>query len=120
VGYRLGEVCARTGLTPKQLRDWERHGLVRSMRGSGNQRTYELGDIERLARAKRMRDAGLSLAEIKYTLAVLDGSATGTETMAAAHVRTILARIRTQLDLADELTEAIRVRLLRRVHGGHP
>jgi DNA-binding transcriptional MerR regulator len=120
VGYRLGEVCAQTGLTPKQLRDWERHGLVRSTRGPGNQRLYEATDIERLGRAKRMRDAALSLAEIKYALAILDGSPAGNETTAVAHVRTVLARIRTQLDLADELTEAIRLRLLRRIHRGQP
>jgi len=120
MGYRLGEVTTQTGLSAKQVRDWERHGLVRSTRGPGNQRIYELDDIKRLGRAKRMRDAALSLAEIKYALAILDGSAAGNETGAVAHVRTVLARIRTQLDLADELTEAIRLRLVRRAHGGMP
>jgi len=120
VAFRLGEICARTGLTPKQLRDWERHGLVGAMRGPGNQRQYGEAELARLLRAKRMRDAGIGLADIRSALGILDGSAGGDLTRATAQVRAVLARIRTQLDLADELTEAIRERLLARVSGGRP
>jgi len=120
VAFRLGEICARTGLTPKQLRDWERHGLVGAMRGPGNQRQYGEAELARLLRAKRMRDAGIGLVDIRAALVILDGGAGGDLTKAATQVRTVLARIRTQLDLADELTEAIRERLLARVSGGRP
>lgn len=119
MAYRLGEVCARTGLTPKQLRDWERHGLVGATRGPGNQRQYGEAELARLVRAKRMRDAGIGLVDIRSALAVLDGGG-GDLTTATAQVRAVLARIRTQLDLADELTEAIRKGLLARARGGRP
>lgn len=118
--YRLGEVCARTGLTPKQLRDWERHGLVGALRGPGNQREYGEADIARLLRAKRMRDAGIGLVDIRSALAILDGAPGSDLTKATAQVRIVLGRIRAQLDLAEELTEAIRERLLARASGGRP
>lgn len=118
--YRLGEVCARIGLTAKPLRDWERHGLVAAMRGPGNQRQYGEAELARLLRAKRMRDAGIGITDIRSALTILDGSAAGDLTKATAQVRVVLSRIRTQLDLADELTEAIRVRLLARLAGGRP
>jgi len=120
VAYRLGEVCARTGLTPKQLRDWERHGLVGATRGSGNQRQYGEADLGRLVRAKRMRDAGIGLVDIRAALVILDGGAGGDLTKATAQVRVVLARIRTQLDLADELTEAIRDRLFAQLAPSRP
>jgi DNA-binding transcriptional MerR regulator len=94
--------------------------LVGAMRGPGNQRQYGEAELTRLVRAKRMRDAGISLADIRSALAILDSSVTGDLTKATAQVRIVLARIRTQLDLADELTEAIRVRLLARLGGGRP
>jgi DNA-binding transcriptional MerR regulator len=94
--------------------------LVGAMRGPGNQRQYGEAELTRLVRAKRMRDAGISLADIRSALAILDSCVTGDLTKATAQVRIVLARIRTQLDLADELTEAIRVRLLARLGGGRP
>lgn len=112
-GYRLGQVCAKTGLTPKQLRDWERHGLVRPGRGVGNQRAYDEDALRRLMRAVRLRGAGLGLADITLALAILDGTDASQPTRAVGQVRRVLARIRSQLDLADELSEAIRVRLQR-------
>ena len=120
MAYRLGEVCARTGLTPKQLRDWERQGLVSATRGPGNQRQYGEAELARLLRAKRMRDAGIGITDISSALSILDGGAAGDLTTATAQVRVVLSRIRTQLELADELTEAIRVRLLARLGGGRP
>lgn len=120
VAYRLGQICAKTGLSAKQLRDWDRRGVVRSTRGPGNQREYGEAELARLLRAKRMRDAGIGLQDIRSTLAVLDGGAGGDLSKATAQVRLVLARIRTQLDLADELADAIRVRLLERLGGGRP
>jgi MerR family regulatory protein len=36
--YKLGEVATQTGLSPKQLRQWELRGLVAPMHGPGGQR----------------------------------------------------------------------------------
>lgn len=118
--YRLGEVCAKTGLSAKQLRDWERRGLVHASRGLGNQRTYDEAQLRRLQHATRMRRAGFGLADIRSALAILDGSAAGGEARAIGQVRSVLARIHGQLDLADELTEAVRLRLLQRAAAPRP
>lgn len=113
MAQRIGEVCAATGLTRKQVRDWERHGLVRSVRGSGQQRLYDAAAIERLRRAKRMREAGLSLAEVRSALALTDGSEFGADVRAVDHIRRVLAGARKHIDIADEFADALRQRLVR-------
>ena len=113
MAQRIGEVCAATGLTRKQLRDWERHGIVRSARGSGQQRLYDAAAVERLRRAKRMREAGLSLVDVKSALALIDGSELGAEVKVVDHIRDVLAGVRRHIDIADELAEAVRQRLVR-------
>ena len=119
MAYRIGEVSAQTGLTPKQLRDWERRGVVRSNRGVVQQRLYDAAAIERLRHAKRMHDAGLSLADVKHALALLDGGALGLDDQALVRIRSIHAQMRKELEIADELIDALRQRLLR-VKGMRP
>lgn len=118
--FKLGEVRERTGLTARQIRDWERHGLVAPRRGVGNQRVYGEDELARLKRAKRMRDAGLSLAQIKLGLAILEGSRLGADVEGLRQLQEIFGRMHGQLAIAEELAEAIRIRLSRPKAAGRP
>ena len=116
-GYRLGDVAQATGLSHKQLRQWEQRGLVAPVHGIGGQRTYSAGDLERLRRAKTMRDNGMTLPEIKQVLWILSATSLGNEVEGLAELGRICRRVGGQLTLAEDLAEVLRARLARR-NGG--
>jgi DNA-binding transcriptional MerR regulator len=68
--YQIGEVCQRTGLTPRALHYYDEIGLlVPSERLTGGQRLYTAADLERIERIKSLKlMLGLSLSEIKRLL----------------------------------------------------
>jgi DNA-binding transcriptional MerR regulator len=113
-GYRLGEVAKQTGLSHKQLRQWEQRGLVAPIHGVGGQRLYSETDLERLRRAKTMRDSGMSLAEIKELLWILSATSLGNEVEGLAQLGRICRRVGAELTVAEDLTEVLRARLVRR------
>lgn len=53
------------GVHPQTLRIYERKGLVRPQRTSGNTRRYSQADIERLLTIQELTDAGVNLAGVK-------------------------------------------------------
>jgi MerR family transcriptional regulator, heat shock protein HspR len=53
------------GVHPQTLRIYERKGLVRPQRTSGNTRRYSQADIERLLMIQELTDAGVNLAGVK-------------------------------------------------------
>ena len=112
--YKLGEVATQTGLSPKQLRQWELRGLVAPMHGPGGQRLYSDSDLERLRRAKTMRDSGMTLAEIKQLLWILSATSLGNEVEGLAHLGRICRRVGAQLTVAEDLAVVLRARLIRR------
>ncbi len=72
--YRIGEVAARTGLTPDALRYYERLGLLpRSRRTDGGFRIYTSDALERVRFIKQAQTIGLSLGEIRELVRRLDG-----------------------------------------------
>lgn len=112
--YRLGQVCARTGLSARQLRSWERLGLIAPNRTDGNQRIYTQADIETLERAVALRRAGLSLAEMRLVFRIMAGNRLGADVDGLRQVRALLTRTRRELDVADRLVDAVEQVLLRR------
>ncbi len=62
---RIGEVTARTGLTERALRHYEKEGLIAPGRSDAGQRLYSAADISALASIDLLRRAGFSLAEIR-------------------------------------------------------
>ena len=56
------------------------------MQGAGGQRLYSDTDLERLRRAKTMRDSGMTLAEIKQLLWILSATSLGNEVEGLAEV----------------------------------
>ena len=53
------------GVHPQTLRIYERKGLVRPQRTSGNTRRYSQADIDRLLAIQELTDAGVNLAGVK-------------------------------------------------------
>jgi DNA-binding transcriptional MerR regulator len=113
-GCRLGEVAAQTGLSAKQLRQWEQRGLVAPAHGPGGQRLYSDTDLERLCRAKTMRDGGMSLAEIKPLPWILSATSLGNEVDGLARLQRICRRVGAELTVPKDPAKVLRARLVRR------
>jgi MerR family redox-sensitive transcriptional activator SoxR len=74
----VGEVARRSGFAPSALRYYEREGLLSATRTAGGQRRYERQVLRRLAFIRAARNIGLSLEEVKESLAALPGGRTPT------------------------------------------
>jgi MerR family redox-sensitive transcriptional activator SoxR len=67
----VGEVAARSGVSVSALHFYERKGLIRSGRTSGNQRRYDREVLRRLALLQVAQELGISLGEVGSALAAL-------------------------------------------------
>lgn len=67
----VGQVAARSGLAVSALHFYERKGLIRSFRTSGNQRRYERDVLRRLSIIRVGQELGIPLDEIGTALASL-------------------------------------------------
>jgi MerR family redox-sensitive transcriptional activator SoxR len=74
----VGEVSARSGVSASALRYYEAQGLVSATRTAGNQRRYPRHVLRRLAFIRAAQNVGLSLDEIRETLATLPEARTPT------------------------------------------
>lgn len=63
--YSMGVAERLTGLTARQIRYWEQHGLLVPSRTKGGQRMYAEGDILRLKEIKRLIGEGMTLERVK-------------------------------------------------------
>src|SRR5579875_4131223 len=100
----VGEVARRSGFAPSALRFYERQGLIRASRTTGNQRRYERSVLRRLAFIRAARNVGLTLEEVAAALATLPDSRTPTR---ADWTRLSLAW-RTRLDAQITALEKLR------------
>ncbi len=107
----VGEVCARSGLTPATLRYYERLGLLTTTRTAGNQRRYPRHVLRRLAFLAAGQRVGLTLAQIGELLAQLPndrGPSQRDWTLLAGPWRQLVqARIRELQALEDSLDECL-------------
>ncbi len=63
--YSMGVAERLTGLTGRQIRYWEQHGLLAPARTKGRQRLYSESDVERLKEIKRLLADGMTLERVK-------------------------------------------------------
>jgi MerR family transcriptional regulator/heat shock protein HspR len=63
--YIISVAAELAGVHPQTLRIYERKGLVRPHRTSGNTRRYSQEDIERLQAIQSLTDEGVNLAGVK-------------------------------------------------------
>jgi MerR family redox-sensitive transcriptional activator SoxR len=100
----IGELAARSGVAPSALRYYERLGLIRARRTSGNQRRYERAELRRVAFIRIAQQVGVSLDEIRAALAALPESRTPTR----ADWARLSARWKTRLQERIDLLERLR------------
>ena len=107
----IGDMAARSGVAPSALRFYEREGLIRSTRTSGNQRRYQRAELRRVAFIKVSQQVGISLDEIRSALHSLPDGRTPTKAdwaRLSAHWRKELdSRIALMERLRDQLTGCI-------------
>jgi MerR family transcriptional regulator/heat shock protein HspR len=68
--YIISVAAELAGVHPQTLRIYERKGLVRPHRTSGNTRRYSAADIDRLRRIQRLTQEGVNLAGAKRIMAL--------------------------------------------------
>lgn len=107
----IGDMAARSGVAQSALRYYEREGLIRSTRTSGNQRRYERHELRRIAFIRIAQQVGVSLEEIREALAALPENRTPTKAdwarLSARWRRKLEARIAMMERLRDQLTGCI-------------
>ncbi|WP_235830647.1 redox-sensitive transcriptional activator SoxR [Arthrobacter cheniae] len=60
----VGQLAARSGMSVSALHFYERQGLIRSRRTSGNQRRYDRSILRRVAVIRAAQRAGIPLATV--------------------------------------------------------
>ena len=75
----VGFVAKRSGVKVSTLHFYETKGLIRSWRNSGNQRRFKPDVLRRVAVIKAAQAMGITLEEIKQTLATLPEQRTPTQ-----------------------------------------
>lgn len=99
----IGEVSARTGLSPRTVRYYEELGLLPGVRRrAGGRRVYGEDELQRLFFVQRLKALGLSLAEIRDLNAVY--AIRGSTGQMLRHLDALLAQRLRELDVRiDEL-----------------
>lgn len=107
----IGEFARRAGVPASALRFYERRGLIRSVRTSGNQRRFQRSELRRVAFIRTAQTVGLSLAEITLALEQLPESRTPTRSdwqeLSSVWRDRLSGQIRMLEKLRDELTDCI-------------
>jgi MerR family transcriptional regulator/heat shock protein HspR len=71
--YTMAVASRLTGMHPQTLRKYERAGLIRPSRQSGNQRLYSEADVRRLRRIRYLVEVrGVNIAGLELTLRMAD------------------------------------------------
>lgn len=108
----IAEVAERTGLSHDTLRYYEKAGLIaRVGRTGGNQRRYEATDLAWLEFLLRLRETGMSIADMqRFARLRAAGDATVAERLAMLreHRAELAARIRALRRSAGALDDKIR------------
>ena len=107
----IGQVAERTGVAVSALRYYEGQGLIRSERTAGGQRRYPREVLRRVSFVRIAQQVGLSLEEIRGSLAGLPGDRTPTRAdwaRLSSSWRPVLdQRIATLVRLRDDLDSCI-------------
>jgi MerR family transcriptional regulator, redox-sensitive transcriptional activator SoxR len=103
----VSDVAERSGFTPSALRFYEREGLIRATRTSGNQRRYQRSVLRRLAFIRAARNVGLSLDEVAAALDTLPDSRTPTRADWTRLSRGWRARLDAQIAALEKLRDGL-------------
>ena len=107
----IGYVSDRTGVATSALRFYEQEGLIRSKRTDGGQRRYARDVLRRVSFIRIAQQVGLTLDEIKESLAGLPNDRTPTKAdwarLSAAWRPSLSERIAKLVRLRDNLDSCI-------------
>ncbi|MCQ9122361.1 Cu(I)-responsive transcriptional regulator [Rodentibacter pneumotropicus] len=103
----ISEAAKLSGLTTKQIRDYEKLGLLKpAKRNFSGYRHYEEKDIERLHFIRHSRNVGFSLQQIGQLLALQDNPARNSsevKALTAKHIATLKQQIKQLEEMVKEL-----------------
>jgi MerR family redox-sensitive transcriptional activator SoxR len=103
----IGELAARSGVATSALRYYERLGLIRSIRTSGNQRRYQRAELRRVSFIRIAAQVGVPLEEIGAALASLPDARTPTKADWARLSRNWRGRLDDQIRLLERLRDRL-------------
>ena len=107
----IGDFAARSGVAPSALRFYEKEGLIRSTRTTGNQRRYQRSELRRVGFIRIAQQVGVSLDEIREALSALPENRTPTKAdwsrLSARWRKRLEERITLMERLRDQLTGCI-------------
>ncbi|WP_217196021.1 redox-sensitive transcriptional activator SoxR [Streptomyces buecherae] len=107
----VGELSERSGVPASALRFYERQGLIRSRRTSGNQRRFARDTLRRVAFVRVSQRVGIPLATIRDVLGLLPEERTPDRDdwaqVSQCWQEDLNARIRQLEKLRDHLTDCI-------------
>lgn len=107
----VGQVAARSGLAVSALHFYEKKGLIRSHRTSGNQRRYDRDVLRRLAVVRMAQELGIPLSEVAEALARVpighSPSAEDWRAMSALWYEKLDRRVTMLIRMRDELNGCI-------------
>ena len=107
----IGELSARSGVSPSALRFYETNGLITSWRTDGNQRRYDRAVLRRIALIQAGSAAGIPLKRIREALHTLPAGRTPSrrdwERLSSAWRSDLDARIAGLTAIRDRLSTCI-------------
>lgn len=105
--FNISQVAQQTGLSTKQIRDYEKHGLLPEIvRTSNTYRQYDEQDLQRLHFIRHARDVGFSLAQIAQLLALQDNPerrSRDVKHLTAQHIADLNQKINNMIQMRDRL-----------------
>lgn len=103
----ISEAAKSVGLSPKQIRDYEKNGLLRpAARSLSGYRHYEEKDLERLRFIRHSRDVGFSLQQIAQLLQLQDNphrNSREVKALTAQHIKMLNQQIEQLQNMVSEL-----------------
>lgn len=81
---RIGELARTTGASPRSLRHYEACGLLDPGRDANGYRTYDQTHAVRVRNIRFLLECGLTLDDVRFFRACLDGDVAGARPSAAA------------------------------------
>ncbi|MFJ9406130.1 MerR family transcriptional regulator [Streptomyces sp. NPDC101393] len=121
---RIGDAATAAGMTPRALRYYEQQGLVTARRTPSGHRVYDAEDVRRLRAVRELRDAGLTVGDVREFAHLLrtmpangvpDLIPTGREAGPCSAVETVARRRLADLDARIEQLSLLRARLAARL-----
>lgn len=106
---KIGEAAQASGLSAKQVRDYEKAGLLAAVaRSPSGYRDYAEADVARLRFIRHAREVGFSLEQIAALLALHDDPArcsSAVKRLTATHIQELDARIASLETMRDTLRQ---------------